>query len=50
MDGLKVTAMVLALWGFGSYTYPHYLEYRQLKSNGSEGMSTKKMELLVTRS
>ncbi|CAN0921688.1 Purine permease 21 [Linum grandiflorum] len=29
MDGLKAVAMVLALWGFVSYVYQHYLDHRR---------------------
>ena len=29
MDGLKATAILLALWGFASYLYQHYLDNLQ---------------------
>ncbi|XP_052184044.1 probable purine permease 10 isoform X3 [Diospyros lotus] len=35
MDGVKVVAMVLAIWGFASYVYHHYLE--DLKSESRRG-------------
>ncbi|KAL3741550.1 hypothetical protein ACJRO7_017074 [Eucalyptus globulus] len=31
MDGVKVMAMILAIWGFASYVYQHYLDDAQLK-------------------
>lgn len=33
MHGLKVIAMVLAIWGFLSYVYQHYLDDRNSKSD-----------------
>ncbi|XP_021676359.2 probable purine permease 10 isoform X1 [Hevea brasiliensis] len=32
MDGLKVIAMVLAIWGFVSYVYQHYLDDHKSKT------------------
>ncbi|PIA47786.1 hypothetical protein AQUCO_01400410v1 [Aquilegia coerulea] len=32
MDGMKVVAMVLAIWGFVSYVFEHYLDYSKLKA------------------
>ncbi|KAL3741551.1 hypothetical protein ACJRO7_017075 [Eucalyptus globulus] len=32
MDGVKVMAMILAIWGFVSYVYQHYLDDAKLKS------------------
>ncbi|KAL6991399.1 Purine permease 21, partial [Sarracenia purpurea var. burkii] len=32
MNGVKVVAMVLAIWGFVSYIYQHYLDDYELKS------------------
>ncbi|KAJ4952172.1 hypothetical protein NE237_029004 [Protea cynaroides] len=32
MDGLKVVALILALWGFISYTYQNYLDHLKLKA------------------
>ncbi|KAL5577161.1 hypothetical protein UlMin_018860 [Ulmus minor] len=32
MDGVKVTAMLLAVWGFASYLYQHYLDDLELKA------------------
>lgn len=32
MDGVKVIAMILAVWGFVSYVYQHYLEDAELKA------------------
>ncbi|WRX26107.1 hypothetical protein QQP08_018594 [Theobroma cacao] len=31
MDGIKGMSMVLAIWGFISYVYQHYLDHRKLK-------------------
>ncbi|KAI4368110.1 hypothetical protein MLD38_016706 [Melastoma candidum] len=31
MDGVKVVSMVLAIWGFISYLYQHYLDNADLK-------------------
>ncbi|KAI4372044.1 hypothetical protein MLD38_010329 [Melastoma candidum] len=31
MDGVKVVSMVLAIWGFISYLYQHYLDVAELK-------------------
>ncbi|XP_042457086.1 probable purine permease 11 isoform X2 [Zingiber officinale] len=31
MDGIKVVAMLLAIWGFASYMYQDYLDYRRAK-------------------
>lgn len=31
MNGLKVISMVLAIWGFVSYTYQHYLDDQKSK-------------------
>ncbi|KAK0574853.1 hypothetical protein LWI29_030129 [Acer saccharum] len=33
MDGLKVISLVLAIWGFLSYVYQHYLDECQSKTN-----------------
>ncbi|KAE9600524.1 hypothetical protein Lal_00045813 [Lupinus albus] len=33
INGVKVIAMLLALWGFLSYIYQHYLDDRKLKAN-----------------
>ncbi|PON39964.1 Purine permease [Parasponia andersonii] len=37
MDGLKATAMLLALWGFASYIYQHYLDDSEgkVQNNGN---------------
>ncbi|XP_062012808.1 probable purine permease 10 isoform X1 [Rosa rugosa] len=32
MDGIKVMSLVLAIWGFISYVYQHYLDDRKFKS------------------
>ncbi|XP_030517723.1 purine permease 21-like [Rhodamnia argentea] len=32
MDGIKVIAMILAVWGFISYVYQHYLDDAKLKA------------------
>ncbi|CAB4276380.1 unnamed protein product [Prunus armeniaca] len=32
MEGIKVIAMVLALWGFASYLYQHYLDDLESKA------------------
>ncbi|GFY88619.1 purine permease 8 [Actinidia rufa] len=41
MDGVKVIAMLLAIWGFISYVYQHYLDDLKSKSlqNGSPEVS-----------
>ncbi|KAL5703618.1 hypothetical protein ACHQM5_022147 [Ranunculus cassubicifolius] len=31
MDGMKIIAMFLAMWGFVSYVYEHYLDYSKSK-------------------
>ncbi|KAL0650701.1 hypothetical protein Bca4012_093392 [Brassica carinata] len=38
MNGLKVISMILAIWGFTSYVYQHYLDDKNLKK--SIGIST----------
>ncbi|CAH8364108.1 unnamed protein product [Eruca vesicaria subsp. sativa] len=38
MNGLKVISMILAIWGFMSYVYQHYLDEKNLKR--SLGIST----------
>ncbi|XP_013604233.1 PREDICTED: probable purine permease 10 isoform X3 [Brassica oleracea var. oleracea] len=38
MNGLKVISMILAIWGFMSYVYQHYLDDKNLKK--SLGIST----------
>ena len=38
MNGLKVISMILAIWGFMSYVYQHYLDDKNLKK--SIGIST----------
>ncbi|XP_074566911.1 putative purine permease 11 isoform X1 [Curcuma longa] len=38
MDGIKVVAMLLAIWGFASYLYQDYLDYRRAKK-ASEHLS-----------
>lgn len=37
MNGMKVIATVLAIWGFASYVYQHYLDESQ-PTNGSEAV------------
>nr|DAD18205.1 TPA_asm: hypothetical protein HUJ06_019668 [Nelumbo nucifera] len=32
MDGVKVVAMLLAIWGFASYLYQHYIDDSKLKA------------------
>ncbi|KAL5703619.1 Purine permease 21 [Ranunculus cassubicifolius] len=32
MDGMKAVAMMLAIWGFVSYAYEHYLDYSKLRA------------------
>ena len=34
MDGMKVVSLLLALWGFVSYFYQHYLDYKSEKKDG----------------
>lgn len=49
MDGLKATAMLLALWGFASYLYQHYLDDSEGKAenNGSaENKHVKEISLI----
>lgn len=38
MNGLKVISMILAIWGFTSYVYQHYLDDKRLKK--SHGIPT----------
>ncbi|CAA7042795.1 unnamed protein product [Microthlaspi erraticum] len=33
MNGLKVISMILAIWGFASYVYQHYLDDQNLKKS-----------------
>ncbi|CAN8274664.1 unnamed protein product [Cochlearia groenlandica] len=33
MNGLKVISMILAIWGFASYVYQHYLDEKNLKES-----------------
>ncbi|KAF8031078.1 hypothetical protein BT93_D0307 [Corymbia citriodora subsp. variegata] len=35
MDGIKVISMILAIWGFVSYVYQHYLDDAKLKAQRS---------------
>ncbi|GMI96181.1 hypothetical protein like AT4G18220 [Hibiscus trionum] len=39
MDGVKAMAMVLAIWGFLSYIYQHYLDDSKSKKANSNGVS-----------
>ncbi|KDP37933.1 hypothetical protein JCGZ_04576 [Jatropha curcas] len=45
MDGLKVIAMVLAMWGFLSYIYQHYLDDYKSKTGASILNDTVKEEV-----
>ncbi|KAI8529858.1 hypothetical protein RHMOL_Rhmol11G0006700 [Rhododendron molle] len=40
MDGVKVIAMVLAIWGFVSYIYQHYLDDSKSKPAATSGNAT----------
>ncbi|KAH7568614.1 hypothetical protein ACOSP7_011631 [Xanthoceras sorbifolium] len=40
MDGIKVTAMVLAIWGFLSYVYQHYIDDKRNTEEVSRTTST----------
>lgn len=33
MNGLKVISMILAIWGFMSYVYQHYLDDKKMKKS-----------------
>lgn len=48
MDGVKVVATVLAMWGFASYIYHHYLDDKEAKmtENGSPSAENGSMVLL----
>ncbi|KAF8775022.1 hypothetical protein HU200_005071 [Digitaria exilis] len=37
MSGVKVVAMLMAVWGFLSYVYQHYLDDRRVVAEGSKG-------------
>lgn len=37
MDGVKIVAMLIAVWGFLSYIYQHYLDDSRLKKNRRTG-------------
>lgn len=39
MDGVKVLAMLIGLWGFFSYIYQHYLDDAKVKKIRAEGLS-----------
>ena len=34
MNGMKVIATVLAIWGFASYVYQHYLDESRPENGG----------------
>ncbi|KAK6162735.1 hypothetical protein DH2020_002576 [Rehmannia glutinosa] len=37
MNGVKIIAMLLALWGFASYIYQNYLDDRKVRKNRCDG-------------
>lgn len=39
MQGIKVVALLLACWGFTSYVYQHYLDYRKSKPENTNFIS-----------
>lgn len=39
MDRIKIVAMVLAIWGFVSYLYQHYLDDRKAKTAENENVN-----------
>lgn len=46
MDGIKAISMVLAIWGFVSYVYQHYLDDRNLKAEKRNANEVSKAHVL----
>lgn len=44
MNGVKVMALVLAIWGFISYIYQHYLDDLKSKANKNSGNEVSRIE------
>ncbi|PWA65538.1 purine permease [Artemisia annua] len=47
MNGVKVIAMLLAIWGFTSYIYQHYLNDKKEKTNAK--VVNREVDLIETR-
>ncbi|KAH7514993.1 hypothetical protein FEM48_Zijuj11G0149200 [Ziziphus jujuba var. spinosa] len=49
MDGLKVVAMILAIWGFVSYIYQHYIDEHKSKTSNSTENNANANGVVVTK-
>ncbi|CAL0331204.1 unnamed protein product [Lupinus luteus] len=47
INGVKVIALLLALWGFLSYIYQHYLDDKKIKADKSDGLEVSRGELEI---
>ncbi|CAL0322000.1 unnamed protein product [Lupinus luteus] len=47
INGVKVIAMLLALWGFISYIYQHYLDDKKSKANKSDRVEVSRGEIEI---
>lgn len=45
MDGVKIIAMLMALWGFLSYIYQHYLDDIKSKANANVNIADSQLQL-----
>ncbi|XP_038723451.1 probable purine permease 10 [Tripterygium wilfordii] len=49
MDGVKAVSMVLAIWGFASYVYQHYLDYCTSKKASRNSIEVSKASPTMER-
>lgn len=49
MNGVKIVSMILAIWGFISYIYQHYLDDLKLKAAGNPNLSQLPHEIPLTQ-
>lgn len=47
MNGVKIIAFLLAIWGFLSYMYQHYLDDQKVKKDKSAGLEVSKGEVEI---
>ncbi|KAK7263340.1 hypothetical protein RJT34_30928 [Clitoria ternatea] len=47
VNGVKFIALLLAVWGFVSYIYQHYLDDKKVKADRSNGLEVSKVEVEI---
>ena len=47
INGVKFVALLLAVWGFLSYVYQHYLDDKKAKAEKSDGLGVSNSEVEI---